>query len=355
MALIISNEYLPRELQVDNGNFVMSYLINEKGWTKQSAAAVVGNMVTESTINPGLYESGIVRPFDTPMRGYGLVQWTPATGLINFINSSANTGNHKYNSFEGQLDCLDWNMRGGDGQYFSHPRYPYGAFAELNTGLKFISSTKDPRVLADVFIKNYLRPAVFEQPFRGQFAVDWFEDYTGEVSGCVGNGNLDQMVQWFRDRLGKVGYSQVNRLGPNSYDCSSAVYFSLIQGGFLPEGSMGWTGSLVGDLTPIATQIPLEQASYGDIFNHHNGLDTDHTGVFLANNEIIHCTSQRVVTGIGITPYLGYSGYIAGLAGNTYWRLNDGKSGNCTPSVDLEKSRLQNNSLLLDNIYRKLL
>lgn len=353
MALIISNEFLPRELQVDNGNFVMSYLINEKGWTKQSAAAAVGNMVTESTINPGLYESGIVRPWDAHQRGYGLVQWTPATGLINFINSSANTGNHSHDSFEGQLDCLDWNMRGGDGQYFVRSDYNYGVYAELNTGLKFISSTKDPRVLADVFIKNYLRPFEFNQPIRGDHAVRWFEEYTGEVSDCVGNGNLDQMVQWFRDRLGKVGYSQVNRLGPNSYDCSSALYFSLIQGGFLPEGSMGWTGSLVADLTPIATQIPLEEATYGDIFNHHNGRDIDHTGVFLSNNEIIHCTAG-CVTGIGITPFLGCSGYTAGLAGNTYWRLNDGRAGNCTPSGSKEKTLTQNNVLLLDNIYRKL-
>lgn len=352
MALIISNEYLPRELQVDNGNFVMSYLINKKGWSKESAAAVTGNMVTESTINPGLFEGGVARPWNTPMRGYGLVQWTPATGLINFINSSNNTGNHSYDSFEGQLDCLDWNMRGGDGQYFSHPRYPYGAFVELNTGLKFIQSTKKPSVLADVFIKNYLRPAVFEQPLRGQYANEWFEDYTGEVSECRGNGNLDQMIAWFKEREGKVGYSQSSRLGPQNYDCSSALYFALIQGGFLPEGSMGWTGSLVGDLTPIATQITLEQASYGDIFNHHNGRDIDHTGLFLAPDQIIHCTAGCVV-GIGTTAFMGCSGYTAGLSGNTYWRLNEGRAGNCSSSGSGDTMNQQNNLLLLDSILKK--
>lgn len=352
MGLIISNEWLTKEQQVDNGNFIMSYLINEKGWTKESAAAVVGNMVHESTLNPGLFEDRVVRPWNTPLKGYGLNQWTPATGLINFINSPLNTGNYTYDSFEGQLDCTDWNMRGGDRQYYTHPRYEYGAFLELSTGLKFIQSTKSPRVLADVYIKNYLRPRVFDQPLRGDHAMYWYENYTGEVGECRGNGNLDQMVGWFKEREGKVGYSQIARLGPSSYDCSSALYFSLIQGGFLPEGSMGWTGSLVGDLTPIARQIPLEECSYGDIFNHHNGRDIDHTGVFLSPDTIIHCTAGCVV-GIGTTPFLGCSGYTAGLAGNTYWRLNEGRAGNCSSGGSGDSQSRQTDLLLLQNILKK--
>ncbi|WP_269116844.1 peptidoglycan amidohydrolase family protein [Enterococcus casseliflavus] len=57
-------------------------------------------------------------------------------------------------------------------------------------------------------------------------------------------GSIDNMIQWFKDREGKVTYSMSDRLGPSSYDCSSAVYYSLISGGFLPVGSMGWTGTL---------------------------------------------------------------------------------------------------------------
>ena len=42
----------------------------------------------------------------------------------------------------------------------------------------------------------------------------------------------DASIQWFEARKGKVVYSMSARLGPNSYDCSSAVYLSLIAGGF---------------------------------------------------------------------------------------------------------------------------
>lgn len=69
-------------------------------------------------------------------------------------------------------------------------------------------------------------------------------------------GSINNMIQWFKDREGKVNYSQDGRLGPNSYDCSSAVYFALIAGGFIPVGSMGWTGSLHDTtLPPIAKKF----------------------------------------------------------------------------------------------------
>ncbi len=44
--------------------------------------------------------------------------------------------------------------------------------------------------------------------------------------------NIEQMIKWMTNREGKVTYSMTNRLGPKSYDCSSAVFFSMIAGGF---------------------------------------------------------------------------------------------------------------------------
>ena len=54
-------------------------------------------------------------------------------------------------------------------------------------------------------------------------------------------GKIDVMIQWFRDRLGKVTYSMDYRNGPHSYDCSSAVYSALIKAGFLPPNT--WLGN----------------------------------------------------------------------------------------------------------------
>lgn len=56
----------------------------------------------------------------------------------------------------------------------------------------------------------------------------------------------ESMIQWMQNRLGKVTYSMTHRLGPNSYDCSSAVFLAMIAGGFLPSGSMGNTETLFG-------------------------------------------------------------------------------------------------------------
>lgn len=56
------------------------------------------------------------------------------------------------------------------------------------------------------------------------------------------------MVQWFRDRIGVVKYSDdlVLRQGPNYYDCSSAVFASLMHAGFMPHGHKGNTATLFG-------------------------------------------------------------------------------------------------------------
>jgi hypothetical protein len=56
--------------------------------------------------------------------------------------------------------------------------------------------------------------------------------------------SIEQMIKWMTDREGKVTYSMTSRLGPKSYDCSSAVFLAMIAGGFLPIGSMG--GRLAG-------------------------------------------------------------------------------------------------------------
>ena len=102
------------------------------------------------------------------------------------------------------------------------------------------------------------------------------------------------------ERKGKVTYSMNNRLGPTSYDCSSAVYLALIAGDFLSVQTMGNTDTLF---------IHLEQASWekiqpdttgsypakkGDIFiwgqRGASGGAAGHTGIFIDDNDtIIHC------------------------------------------------------------------
>ncbi|MBL1228774.1 SH3 domain-containing protein [Enterococcus sp. BWB1-3] len=111
--------------------------------------------------------------------------------------------------------------------------------------------------------------------------------------------NFETMIKWMADRVGKVTYSQNQRLGPYSYDCSSAVYFALRAGGFLAANKIGNTDSLFKDLEAAGwKQVPLVNGYYavkrGDIFiwgiRGASGGDFGHTGIFLnENDQMIHC------------------------------------------------------------------
>ena len=84
---------------------------------------------------------------------------------------------------------------------------------------------------------------------------------------------MDKAIEWFEQRQGKVSYSMINRNGPNSYDCSSAVYHSLIYAGILPAGfRIGNTETMFVDLPKFGFQrIEADANGYiptqrGDIF-----------------------------------------------------------------------------------------
>lgn len=113
--------------------------------------------------------------------------------------------------------------------------------------------------------------------------------------------NLENSLKWFYDKLGKVTYSMTYRNGPYSYDCSSAVYYALIQGGFFPAAMrIGNTDSLFGDLERNGWQkiSPNAQGNYdtrkGDVFiwgvRGASGGGAGHTGMFTDANNIIHCS-----------------------------------------------------------------
>lgn len=111
---------------------------------------------------------------------------------------------------------------------------------------------------------------------------------------------MDKVIEWFQQRQGRVSYSMDYRNGPNSYDCSSAIYHALIYAGILPQGfRIGNTETEFVDLPKFGFQrieadvngyIPTQR---GDIFiwgkqGYTNGAD-GHTGIYLDSDNIIHC------------------------------------------------------------------
>ena len=112
---------------------------------------------------------------------------------------------------------------------------------------------------------------------------------------------MDKVIDWFEQRKGRVSYSMTYRNGPNSYDCSSAIYHALIYAGILPQGfRIGNTETEFVDLPKFGFQrIEADANGYiptqrGDIFiwgkqGYTNGAD-GHTGIYLDNDNIIHCS-----------------------------------------------------------------
>lgn len=111
---------------------------------------------------------------------------------------------------------------------------------------------------------------------------------------------MDKVIEWFTQRQGRVSYSMNYRNGPSSYDCSSSIYHALIYAGILPQGfRIGNTETEFVDLPKFGFQrieadingyIPTQR---GDIFiwgkqGYTNGAD-GHTGIFIDQNNIIHC------------------------------------------------------------------
>ena len=73
MAWISGNRYLSLS-EMQNNVDIIHYFFRSAGWTDNAIAAMLGNMQSESTINPGIWEG-----LDPYAGGYGLVQWTPYT------------------------------------------------------------------------------------------------------------------------------------------------------------------------------------------------------------------------------------------------------------------------------------
>lgn len=143
----------------------------------------------------------------------------------------------------------------------------------------------------------------------------------------------NQMIKWMTDRQGKVTYSMNSRLGPNSYDCSSAVCLALIAGGFLPAGMMGNTDSLFGHLEangwkPLPEVNGYIDAQRGDIFiwgvRGASGGAAGHTGIFTDKDNIVHCNYGY--NGITVNNHDQIWSYNKGPA-NTIYRFGGSSTG----------------------------
>lgn len=155
---INSNEFLSLDEMYNNALYIASFFLRN-GWTLEAIAGLLGNLQTESNMNPGIWEN---LDEGNTSGGFGLVQWTPATKLIEWASSQG----LNYKSMDTQLQRILYEMENGV-QYYPTANYP-------ETFKEFSQSTKTPEYLAGAFLYNYERPAEPNPTLRGQQARYWY-------------------------------------------------------------------------------------------------------------------------------------------------------------------------------------
>lgn len=157
--VVSGNRYLTESEMQRNALYIYYYL-SSLGWSLNAIAGMLGNMETESTINPDIWES---LDEGNTSSGYGLVQWTPATKLINWSNSQG----LDYTNIDTQLKRIEWEFNNNE-QYYETNSYPVSA-------TEFKTSNESPEYLAYCFLYNYERPAEYNQPNRQTQARKWYD------------------------------------------------------------------------------------------------------------------------------------------------------------------------------------
>lgn len=163
------NNYLTLEQMQDNATYIW-LKVQPLGWTMNAVAGMLGNMQTESNINPQIWE-GLNE--GNLSGGYGLTQWTPATKYINWCIDRGLS----YPQMDSNIARIQYEVENNE-QWF------YNSQLELSppyTFYEYVISEEDPYLLAMYFLWFYEHPAESIQPDRGVQAEYWFEFLGGVV------------------------------------------------------------------------------------------------------------------------------------------------------------------------------
>lgn len=136
--------------EMEDNALIIHNVLSAQGWSDNAISAILGNMEIESGINPARWENDDV---GNTSGGFGLVQWTPATKLFDWVDEYFYEGylpNTSYDSGYNQLERILYELRNGI-QYAPTAAYKE-SFREWSV------SDKNPGYLAAAFMLNYERP-----------------------------------------------------------------------------------------------------------------------------------------------------------------------------------------------------
>lgn len=169
------------EIIYENSDGEILRYLKKKGFTKNAICGILGNMNSESTINPAVWQS-----LNDMYLGYGLVQWDDGKLFIDWakkegvisaataeaVNSLAYSNPKKL--MDAELDYLIVSMN-TVGNWFKpdNNQSKYGT-SETLTASQFKVSNKSADILARIFCGHYERPGVPKISERVANAKKWY-------------------------------------------------------------------------------------------------------------------------------------------------------------------------------------
>ena len=159
-TIYCSNQYLSLSQMQCNAQYILNYL-RGYGWSKKAVCALLGNMQTESTINPGIWQSLDEGNMNV---GFGLVQWTPASKYINWANANG----YYYLNINSQLCRLIYEVNNNI-QWISTSSYPlsFASFTTSNSSISYLTAA---------FMYNYERPGSYSTLSQRQSQAQYWYD-----------------------------------------------------------------------------------------------------------------------------------------------------------------------------------
>ena len=149
------------------------------GFSKQAAAALLGNAQGESDANPTADEGG-----GRPGFGYGVWQWTDSSGassgrvyMINLMTRAGVTDNP--DTITAQFKLLMWHSP--NGQWIATSSYPY-SWTQFMTLTNINTATQ-------AFVANFERP-LNGHPERSTWAQEWYNKFVNLEIPSGGGGYI---------------------------------------------------------------------------------------------------------------------------------------------------------------------
>ena len=146
-SIYSGNQSYKQNERLVNARYIFDYLrslSSSKRWSVNAICATLGNMEAESGITPGKWEV-----LNDTSRGFGLVQWTPASNFINALGTSESK-----TDIDVQLKRIQAEVDGTYTQWTSSSHSPAMTFSE------YTKSTKTVATLAEYFLRCYERPEI---------------------------------------------------------------------------------------------------------------------------------------------------------------------------------------------------